>query len=292
MSKEYRLVTLRGTGLTFTLSNQEDETADYQGYLTNLSGFYGGVGVSTENTQRTLGHGFFPQPSVRTGREMTLEGVMVFKDEQTRMIADRFLSGLLWDGEFGELEVTTDELTLTSRVKLGGEISHKYKGINALEVQIPLTAPDPFLYGPPRTAQVYPAGFGEGLVYPLFTTQSAPDGKPVLDWGEGTPIGSAISNAGNADAYPVMTVHGAWPAGFTINTGGKQITYPAPVTSKTPVRIDTRAGEVTIRGVDNTYRLTRREWPKIPPGTSIQPRISGLAPSEGWVDVTVSDTYI
>lgn len=283
---------LRGAGVEFVLTNRETAGDKFESWLTGVAGWYGGVGVVDSGSQRMLGHGFFPAPSLRTGRELTLSGTLVFESETDRSIADRFVSGLLWDGEFGELQVTTDDLTLVSQVKLGGEIKHAYLGTSAVEVQIPLTAPDPFLYGDARVYQVFPAGFGQGLRYPLFAQQKDANQTPVLDWGEVTPTGGAIPNQGNATAYPAMTVHGTWPGGFRIISGSSVVEYPAPVTPAAPVRIDHRTGEALSGGVDQTHRLTRRDWVSVPAYSSIQPRIEPLAPSTGWCDVEIADTYI
>lgn len=432
-----REVTLRGAGVDFRLTNREAAGSLVESWLIDLKGFYGGVGVTDQGDARKLGHGNFPSPSLRSGRELTVSGVLVFTSESDRSLGDRFVSGLLWDGEFGELEVTTGELTLTAQVKLAGEIQHKYLGTRALEVQIPLTAPDPFLYAAPRRYQIFPAGAGEGLAYPLFSTKgtatsgnlapipasavaasngvlstaedgrqvltvtregntfpgsfqltgvnltpgktytvktrvqggaagtsyairtniyggsyasskyfvtdsagnivvpapvgswdertwlvTAPQGSatmgitwfpihpngsqvgtqsitveimestPVLDWGAGTPVGGAFANNGNADAHPTYVVHGSWGAGFRITTGGTVLEYPAPVVPGHPVVIDHKTGSVTIAGVDQTYRLTHRDWVAVPPGEAIQPHITALAPSTGWCDITLSDTYI
>lgn len=394
---------LRGAGVEFVLTNRETAGDRVESWLIDVAGWYGGVGVVDGGSQRRLGHGFFPAPSLRTGRELTLSGTLVFQSEADRSIADRFVSGLLWDGEFGELQVTTDDLTLFSQVKLGGEIKHAYLGTSAMEVQIPLTAPDPFLYAPARIYQIHPVGAGQGLTYPLFAQKSAPtkalaqekkvftaghtgskimdtpitpgksyhlktvvtsdktgmdfsitnkmlsvhetlppgastisslttifengftaplgastalisawgnrasgaikdasytvemtlsEASPALYWGAGTPTGGAFANGGNADAHPIYTVHGSWPAGFRITTGSGVIEYPSPVHPSTPVRIDNRTGEVMVAGVDQTYRLTKRDWVTVPAGSAIQPRIEALAPSTGWLDVEIKDTYM
>lgn len=426
--KVIRSVTLSGAGLDFTLSNHEDESGEFQAYLTDLAGFYGGVGITDSNEQRKLGHGYFPEPGLRTGRELTVSGTLTFKDERTRLIADRFVSGILWDGEFGNLQVATDDLVLNSTVRLSGEIKHEYLGTTAMTVQIPLTAPDPFLYAPARLHQVFPAGFGEGLVYPLFNkipngtavgglinttttsgtvgtfegnpaftftgratskiysvgvtpgkiytintatfadktgsgyavrfdcygsspsskymdlgaggiiTPPAPlidspkratytyEAKPgdtsivlsffanhpnyqvqdakqtfsisvtesagrVLDWGKGAPYSGAFGNLGNATAYPVITVRGDFPGGFTIFESGRSIVYPSFVDQSAPVVIDCRAGSVKVGGKDQTYRLRKRDWFDVQPGLSIQPRLIAHSPSNGWMDVQLSDTY-
>lgn len=440
MAMAIRVATLTSPdGNSMVFSNIEDSTDDHQAWLTDLSGFYGGVGVSESGSQRKLGHGFFAMPSLRTGRALTLSGTITFKNEQLRTLADRFISGQLWDGGLGTLTVQTDEQVLSCKVKLDGEIKHAYHGVSAIQVQIPLSAPDPFLYAAPRLYQVFPAGAGEGLVFPLFTTKAAPGskqnlvgtlsayaqkftasvfdspqppggsewssfrystvesgdllsvvvepgatykitvltrasaegtkatvrthlwgndattqfafvtsggdsspeaitagswgehsiyrtaglnhsrliftvssfagglvdgvtqdflfyvektGSPVLDWGAGAPAGGAFANAGNADAHPTYTVHGSWPAGFRITTGSKVIEYPSPVVPGHPAIIDHKTGSVTVAGVDQTYRLTRRDWVAVPAGEAIQPHITALAPSNGWADITISDTYI
>ena len=436
MTMAIRVATLTTPGgASLVFSNIEDSMDDHQAWLTDLSGFYGGVGVSDPGSQRKLGHGFFAMPSLRTGRALTLSGTITFKTEQLRTLADRFISGQLWDGDFGTLTVQTDEQVLSCKVKLDGEIKHSYHGVSALQVQIPLTAPDPFLYASPRLYQIFPAGAGEGLVYPLFTTKgkatsdnlsgfastatsngtvtteqdgrqvltvtregnsfpgsfvltsvpttpgknytvktrvqgSAPgtsyalrtnivggsyastkyfvtdssgniivpapvdswderawnvtmpqgstsiyltwfpihpndsqvgtqsitvevmESTPVLDWGAGAPMGGAFANQGNATAYPEITVRGDFPAGFSIVESGRTLTYSSPVHASSPVTIDNREGAVYVDGIDQTYRLTQRDWLEVKAGSAIQPRITALAPSNGWADITISDTYI
>lgn len=183
MGMAIRVATLTAPdGRSLVFSNIEDNSGDYQAWLTDVAGFFGGVGVSDQGSQRKLGHGFFAVPSLRTGRSITLSGMLTFEDESLRCMADRFLSGQLWDGGFGTLEVQVDDLTLSCKVQLDGEIKHSYNGELAIDVQIPLHAPDPFLYAPERLYQVFHAGTGQGLVFPLFTTQSMPVGSELLNF--------------------------------------------------------------------------------------------------------------
>ena len=428
-----RHVTLYGPHGQVTLSNKGQALQRFT--LTGLDGFYGGAGMHVEDTQRQLGHGSFGAPAHRTGRFMTLRGTFTFANDRDRTLAARWLSSLYWDGKLGELVADYDGLELTARVRLDGPPDIAEQGVNILKVSVPLFAPDPFLYADSRLYQVYPAGAGEGLVFPLFSTKgkatsenltgftstatsngtvttgedgrqvltvtreggtvpgsfqvagvnitpgktytvktrvqgsgpgtsyamrtniyggsyasskyfvtdsadnivvpapagswdertwtvTAPQGSatmgitwfpihssgsqvgtqsltvevmesvPVLDWGAGTPVGGAFANSGNADAHPVYTVHGSWSAGFRITTGSKVIEYPAPVVPNHPVVIDHKTGSVTVAGIDQTYRLTRRDWVAVPAGEAIQPQITALAPSTGWCDITISDTYI
>lgn len=295
MSMATRIATLTSPdGYSLVFSNVEDPAGDYQAWLTDVAGFYGGVGVADPGSQRKLGHGFFPAPSLRTGRSLTLSGTIVFKDETFRNTADRFLSGQLWDGGFGTLEVQIAELTLSCQVKLDGEIKHSYHGETALDVQIPLTAPDPFLYAPERLYQVFHAGTGVGLNFPLFSTLKDPSGTPILDWGKGAPFSGAFANQGNATAWPKVVVHGSFPHGFRIVEGSRVVEFPSTVHPTAPVEIDMRAGEVMVSGSDHTYKLSRRDWIDIPAQSSILPRIEALSDlqSEGWADFLVRDTYM
>lgn len=288
----YRYVTLRGTGVDITFTNKEDVSSDSMAWLTDLKGWFGGVGVVAADTQRTLGHGLFEAVAQRTGRPITISSELYFQDETARDIADRFLSGLLWDGEYGEIEVMIGDKSQFATVRLDGAIAHSYIGTNGINFQIPLIASDPRIYDAPRYSQIFPAGFGQGLVFPLFTTQQDSSGTPVLDWGKNAPLSAALGNEGNATAYPVITVHGDWPAGFSITESGRSITYPAFVDQSTPVVIDMAEGTVLVGGVDQTYKLTSRDWLDVAPGESIQPRITALAPSTGWADVQLSSTYM
>lgn len=286
-----RYARLDGAHGSLVLSNRESGQKS-RFWLTGLDGWFGGVGVSGEQSQRGLGHGLFLKPAKRTGRVLTLRGTLIFPDDPTRLVADRFLSGILWDGEYGTLTVLTDSLELMCEVRLDGDIKHTYKGLQSVEIQIPLVAADPFLYGPPQRFQIYPAGAGTGLMYPLFTTKKAVDGTPVLDWGAGTPVGGSGINEGNATAYPTITVRGDWPAGFSIASNGKRLTYAAPVHNSTPVVVDCKTGSVLTGDMDKTYQLTERSWFAVDPESTFQPTIRAIAPSSGWADVEISSTYI
>lgn len=421
MEKLFHSATLSANGEDLVLTTFENPNADYQGWLDELAGWFGGVGVSADATQRTLGHGVFRDRALRTGRSLTVTGQLTFSDPRQRSIGERFVSGLLGDGEYGTLTATVDDLTLSTEVRLDGEIKISRVGLHSIDVQIPLLAPDPFLHGEAKTYQVYPAGAGTGLVFPLLTgsqaltlaptfdatgvetvvgpegqtgistnktlvnsarwmipvkrgvtyrqtvwaradkegshatirttrvngTQSSPylfwpkpvptewtkyvstitaDGESVTDFrldvwtnhsggevrdarqdivvlleelpavlsfGNADPNTRAeLTNAGNATAYPVITVKGDLPGGFRIKAGGQTIEYPSPVWETAPVQIDCAEGAVYVDGMDQTYRATKRQWFEIPPGGQIAPTIHSLSPGDGWAEILVNDTYL
>ena len=281
-----RRATLTWGDQVLTLSNREND-ADEEHWLTNLVGWYGGVGVSGDMPQRALGHGLFPRTALRTGRDLTLSGSLFFRKEEWRDLADRYVSGILWDGQFGTLTYTVDGLELSTRVRLDGEVKHAVKGFQWIDFEVPLMAPDPFLYAPPVTAQVSPPGAGVGF---SWANGVFPGGG--VEWREGRTTAARIVNEGNADAYPIVTVRGSWPNGFRLTDGRHAVEYPHAVFDQSPVTVNMRAGSVTVRGADQTHRLTKRQWFKVPPRGALTVRAEQFAPSTGWADITLQSTYI
>lgn len=293
MRTEYRQATLAGSWGDVSFTNREVIDGPGELWLTDLKGWFGGVGVDTQKTQRPLGHGYFPAAVRRSGRSLTLESFMYFRNDDDRLVADRFISGVLWDGSESTLTVTTATLTLSATVRLDGEIGHVYDGVRGVKLQVPLSAPDPFLYGPAQTAQVYPTGAGVGLRYPLFTDGAGASTK-TLSYGKANPNTRAvIQNRGNATAYPLIRVVGDFPSGFVLrDSSNRTVEYPSPVWSQAPVEIDSREGAVYQSGVDQTYRCTHRSWFSIPAGGTDSYRVSSIQPGDGHAEIIHSDTYI
>lgn len=188
----YRSATLSWGNESLDFSNRaQDPGAEH--YLTKLKGWFDGVGVKGEDSPR-LEHGSFLSRKYRSPRNITLEATLIYKDEATRDLADRFVSGVLWDGQPGTLRVQSGGFDLEATVVLDGTIAHEYKGKDAVEVQIPLQASDPFLYSPVQSQNMVTLGTGEGLEYPLFSkgTPSTPQ-VPVFGVPAGMPTGEGLA---------------------------------------------------------------------------------------------------
>lgn len=282
-----RLAHLTGAHGEMILTAQEDsERAEF--WLTDLDGWFGGVGVEAHDVQRKIGHGMMLNPAIRTGRTLTLKGYFYFDSDRTRAVADRFVSGLLYDGKPGTLTVTVGELELSCQVRLDGEIKHAYETTQDFTLEVPLVAPEPWLYGKPITTQIFPSGAGTGLKYPLFF----PEPTGVLSYGAKPPQGAAITHQGNATAHPKYVVRGEWPSGFRLTSAGRIIEYPYAVTQSSPVTIDCARGQVLIAGMDFTHQLTWRDWHSVPPRAGFTVEVEAPAVSTGWVDIEFRDTYI
>lgn len=286
-------VTLTGAHGSLILSTFEDAATDdgLEVWVTDLLGWDGGTGVEAADVQRKIGHGMLSYPARRTGRTLTLKGTIIAKALPIRELASRFTSSLLWDGELGALSVESDNGILTCEVRIDGDPKIEYLGDTAFNFEVPLLAPEPWLYGPEFTTQIFPAGQGTGLRYPLFAQKPKPEG--TLHFGDqALPSSVALAHEGNATAYPTYVVQGEWDSGFRLVNSGRVIEYPYQVHSAAPVTVDCHKGAIYIGGFDMSYLLARREWHSVPARSGFQPRVESLAPSTGWVDVHLRDTYI
>lgn len=284
--RSYRKAVLSSSSGSLVFSSREI-ASELEAWLVDVKGWYGGVGVTESGPQRSLGHGAFPQRRRRTARAITLMGLVHVDDHETRDLADRVLSGALWDGEPGTLTVTHGDSELSAVVELDGEIGHVYNGENAIDLQVPLSAPDPFLYGERQETTVNIPGAGEGLKWGSGLFEAG-----FLRWGGSVPP-ARMENNGNAEAWPVFTVRGNFPEGFALKIAGRAVEYPGAVTATAPVRVDYGSGQVSVNGRDVTHLLVRRQWAPIPPGGAVVPTLSPRSKfSEGWADASWSDTYI
>lgn len=256
--------------------------------LTELAGWYGGVGVRGESMDR-LGHGTIGGRKWRGARALTLKGHVDVSAPEDRDRVMRDLSGVLWDGLEGTLTATVDGLTLSCPVTIDGEPGIVPSGIASVVVQLPLASSDPWLFGEWRTSTLRPVGAGVGLEYPLFSGDLG--AGPVLTFGSAIDTDVLVWNDGNTDAWPVFTVHADAPGGFLLGLGDRVIEYTRPTWRDSPVRVD-MTGEVLVSGFDQSQYLAVREWSSITPGTFERPRFELLQGGDGWCEVSHRDTYI
>lgn len=258
--------------------------------LTGLSGWSGGVGVRRETLDR-LSHGSFPTPTTRTGRTLTVD-MMLERETETELWAlERGISGLWADGGYGTLAVKTGyEDEYTAEVTLDGEpkIAVNLDG-GYLTAQIPLFAPQPYIYGPWRETSVRPVDSGVGLTYPLLGGSLT--GSDVLTFGSEVASEAYVWNDGNAPAYAEATVYADAPGGFRLEIGDGYLVWPRPTYSDVPVTVS-MAGYVLVGGVRQTYFSTDRKWAATPPASLALPTFSLLQGGTGFATVRHRDTSI
>lgn len=123
-----------------------------------------------------------------------------------------------------------------------------------------VTASDPVRYATELQSFTLTSGMVRGGVsYPI---------EYPIDYGVEVTAGQSfgiLENRGNTAGYPVVTVRGSLPDGFTLmDTEGRAIVYADAVLPATPVVVDCNARAVLVQGVNRSWALTRREWFSVP----------------------------
>lgn len=251
--------------------------------LTALSGWYGGVAITSESTDR-LGFGEFLSQGRGSARVLTLGVSFQSKDETERRHFRRAWSGAFHDGMPATLKVDWAGLVLSAEVVQDGEVAITDQDPHGVRVMAPLRAADPHLYGEQQTVFLHPIGSGVGLEYPLFL-----DG--VLAYGSAVDSQDPISNPGNAVAWPHFLVTGDFPSGFRLSSGGRVVVWPNPVFPQSPVLVD-MSGSIWVGSENQTYRAGRTDWFSIPAGGTIHPMFEPIQFGSGWAEARIWPTFM
>lgn len=271
-----------------TITARSDEWDGERLGLVDMSGWYGGVSVRQELPAR-LGHGLYGGMLRDGGRHLTLV-VEHDADAPVGHALNRMLSGLGRQGVESDLTVSTpDGLTLACRVRLEDSPTPDHVTQRLTRWTLPLVAPDPCLYGPAQSVRVSTPAADYGLDWPLFANGD------VLTWGSGADltVSGWIVNAGNAAAWPVVTVYGDFPSGVSVGDGsGRTVTFAGIVTPQAPLVLDFAAHTATVGGEDRSHMLTGRGFFQAPPGGVLRPVLRAAGVGSGYADVQVRSTYM
>ena len=148
--------------------------------------------------------------------------------------------------------------------------------------------PDPVWQSVPRSYTLAaPSSTNSGLQFPLFVPAVGAYASPgSLDFGSTVVAASSaqLTNSGNTNAWPVVTVAGPCPS-FTITMDGNNVTYGQALQAGQAVTVDYKTGLATLTGnVDRTYALTSRQFS---PVTSLSTLF--FSASAGTAIVTIAD---
>lgn len=268
--------------------------------VTKIDGWFDGGEVRTAWVSRVT-DGVFPDELWRGGRKLTLGVTEWLETEQEVERRAREISGVFRSGRAGDGELTVsgivDELSAVSLALDGQPKVARFLRAGRIEWELPLLAPDPYLYGPVQATTAFTPGTGEGLVYPLFD-DDAGNTTGVLEFGESAPPAATLVNTGNAVAYPTIEVVGDMRSGFDLALAGDQttsgrwgVTYRGDVRPAAPVTVD-MAGRVLVNDVDQSWALTRRDWGGVEPGGSVTVTISPAAGGAGTARLSLRPTYL
>lgn len=298
------MITVRiddGSLIDWTLT--DDRRADH--VVTKLTGWYGAP-VRVEKTDLWQ-DGAHQGQMWRGGRELTIAGFHRLTchpdpageaERLKRAVAGAFRSGSTAPGRVAVTDETGVTLEAFSVQLDGAPLFTTWEGMFSWE--LPLFAGDPYLYETGRfDVTVTPAGAGSGLVFPLFDDEAGAT-TGFLEWaGENITGGGALTNLGNATAYPQVTVTGDWPSGFRLVLAGDKddsdpgwgVTYLGSVNPAVPVVVD-MGGAVTVAGVDQGWALADTSWGGVSPGGQVTVSVEPVTVGAGTAQMTLRSTYL
>lgn len=285
-----------GCGLTI----RADDRIGTDSWVSRVDGWFDGADIRADEQDR-MGDGAFPVTLWRKGRTLTLAGTRKFKSgEETvrfaRQLSAAFRSGTEGNGSLRVVDDTGDLRALGLALDGRPKVAHDTV-FNRVEYELPLIAPDPYLYGDPLLTQAFVQGTGTGLIFPLFD-DAAGNTTNVLEFGDEQPPPVTLVNAGNAVAYPVVTVTGDMRSGFVLTLSGDKddagpwrVAWQMDTRPQSPVLVDF-SGSVTVDGVDQSWALTERGWGGVRPGGKVTLSITPIAAGSGSAILSLRPTYL
>lgn len=252
-----------------------------------VSGWYDGVDVRRDITNRPTSWGDFSEGGRMAARLVSFNGTAIAKTpRQLGEMRDKFMA-IYNDGGFREMSLEDSSGVRYLNAGLEGQPIWLRQSDTVASWRIALYAPDPRIFGPKHEETLGDGGSSGGLNYPLtypldYNTEQDSDVEAKV-----------MSNAGNTPAWPVFKVTGNYSAGFTISNGkGQQVEYTGMVTTQAPVTIDMAKGTATQSGVDKTILVRKRQWFSIPAKGSIRPEFKATLSGTGWCGIIYRDTWI
>lgn len=274
----------------FTVDGWSGNTVDDDGvewWVTKEDGWSSGPDVRLSLASRPQRDGGFDAASFRSVRVITLEGVAIAPDRDTKERAKDRLGAVLADGSVLS-ELTVQERTVVRRalVRLSSGTKIVDKTPYTFEFSLQVTAPDPLRHG----ADVHRASCtlprpGPGVDFPLTF--------PVYF---GDPVGGSLglTNAGTALAWPVWTITGPCRQPIIRNDStGERLAFGLRLLEGDTLTVDVAARTVLLGGASRrSALLPRSTWFGIPPGSTAI-GFDAFDPAEsGTLTVTWRDAWV
>lgn len=226
-----------------------------------LSGWFESTeGRSAGGGDRPAGHGAFDVPILRSGRAITVTGHILARTQTELESMQDQLTGLLGDGQSGELEVQTDTGTKSASVRVMSARAPEHDERTAAFI-LQLFAADPRRYGVTRT--------------------------------KGPATSANPTHKGGAIAAPRIRVTGAMPSGYRINgPGGRSYVVTQALAAGQTHEIDMETGFLFRNGVWQKSATSRAETWGVPPGVASTPMTLVPVSGSGLMTVFTKDTWM
>jgi hypothetical protein len=252
----------------FTVDGWSGNTVDDDGvewWVTKEDGWTSGPDVRLTLSSRPQRDGGFDAESFRSVRVITLEGMAIAPDPDTRERAkDRIAAVLVNGAALTELVVRERTVTRRALVRLSSGTKVVDTGPYTFDFSLQVTAPDPLRYGAEehRESCGLPKP-GPGVTFPLAFPLSF--GKPAGG-------SMALVNAGTATAWPVWTVTGPCVRPVIRNNSGvgKRLAFGLRLGVNDTLTVDVAARTVRLGGASRrSALLPGSSWFGLPPGTTV-----------------------
>lgn len=273
------------------LDDLQLDRVDEYGGLWSVTEF-GGRGsppTAIEVTQRVRGHGAWIGGRYWQAKPYTISGAYEGADELARFAAEQRL--LQTVGMRDVRMVMHEETDRETTVVLNGELVIDPVNAYAFTFQIELIAADPFRYST-ETVELttgLPLQSG-GLTWPAVWPAA---------WGGTSSSGALVAyNAGTADAYPVVVVHGPLDDFVLSNPEtGELLSVDllgagVPLLAGEWIEVDMRRERVALLGTATRRFAARGDFFSLPPGNSTVLFGSSSYNATAHADMTYRATYL
>jgi hypothetical protein len=250
----------------FTVDGWSGNAVDGDGvewWVTKEDGWSSGPDLRLSLASRPQRDGGFDAESFRSVRVITLEGLAIAPDPDTRERAKNRIAAVLADGS-ALTELIVQERTLTRRamVRLSAGTKVVDKSPYTFEYSLQVTAPDPLRLGVEvHTATCGLPRPGPGVDFPLTFP---------LQFGEPASGSLALTNTGTATVWPLWTITG--PCGQPVirnDSTGQRLAFGLRLLDGDTLAVDVAARTVVLGGASRRAALLPRSaWFGLPPGNT------------------------
>ena len=262
--------TVTWRGLTFS------GAADARFRLLSLEGWSDLPPARRDSQPRPQAHGRFDGPVWSDERTIIATGSTYSAEERDARLA-LLEDAMAWPsgrGSTEELTITHGGRTLTAFARLT-RFKPTFGGAWAsggFPYAIEWVAPDPLRYGAPVSVSTGFPTLRGGLEYDLYTDGEADTG--YLEYGAASDMGRVtVTNPGSAAVPVLFQVAGEVdPFGFDIAQidTDRRLRFSGPVAASSTLVLDGATGNALIDGSgERGGQLTYRDWPVIPPHSSM-----------------------
>lgn len=185
--------------------------------ITELTGWWDPPQTRADDIERPFGDGEIPGTITYQSRRIRISGRVISKSHGYMHEAMQRLAGLSFR-KFSTLVVDGHGSTQSATVRVDGQVTFVPRTDKYLQFEIPLLAVDPFKYG---SSEAFSVASGSS---------------------------SDVHHMGTVDSWPVVTVTGSMPDGYSLSYRSQSVSVPMGLPSGVTHRIDFKNRRLYVNG--------------------------------------------